>query len=87
MLTLSVRGWLPRAEAIQLELASETLIIIILVGFFLSLSPRFIPPLQSVASRIVRPVMDRVQRLQEHDVSSDVERFLTDYEGTFRTLI
>ena len=87
MFTLSVRGWLPRAEAFQLELASGVLLIIILVGIFLSLSPRFIPTLQSVATRIVRPIMERVQRLQEHDVSSDVERFLSDYESTFRRLL
>jgi uncharacterized protein (TIRG00374 family) len=87
MLTLSVRGWLPRAEAIQLELASGALISVILVGSFLSLSPRFIRPLQSIATRIVRPIMNRVQRQQEHDVSSDVERFLTDYEDTFRRLL
>jgi len=87
MLALSLRGWLPRAEAVQLELASGLLIVIILAGVFLSLSPRFIQPLQSVATRIVRPITAHIQSLQEHDISWSVERFLTDYESTFRRLI
>jgi len=87
MLVLSVKGWLPRAEALQLEVASGVLISIIFVGIFLSLSPRFIRPLQSVMTRIVRPITDHIQRLQEHDVGWSVERFLTDYENTFRRLI
>ena len=87
MVALSVRGWLPRAEAVQLEVASGVLLIAILVGVFLSLSPRFIQPLRSVATRIVRPIADHVHRLQEDDVSWSVERFLTDYENTFRRLI
>jgi uncharacterized protein (TIRG00374 family) len=87
MLALSARGWMPRAEALQLELASGTLIIIILLGVFLSLSPRFIQPLKSVTSRIIRPIMGHVQRLQEHEASWSVERFLTDYENTFRRLL
>jgi uncharacterized protein (TIRG00374 family) len=87
MLVLSFRGWLPRAEAVQLELTSGVLMIIILVGIFLSLSRRFVRPLQSVTTRIVRPITDHIQRLQEHDVSWSVERFLTDYESTFRRLV
>ena len=87
MLVLSVRGWLPRAEAVQLELASGLLIALILLGAFLSLSPRFIQPLQSLATRIVRPIADRVQNLREREVSWSVERFLTDYENTFRRLL
>jgi uncharacterized protein (TIRG00374 family) len=87
MLALSVRGWMPHAEALQLELASGALIIIILLGVFLSLSPRFIQPLQSVTSRLIRSIMDHVQRLQEHEASWSVERFLTGYEDTFRRLL
>jgi len=87
MLTLSVRGWLPPAEAVHLELAAGLLIIVILVGIFVSLSPRFIKPLQSVMTRIVRPIANHIQRLQEHEVSWTVERFLTDYENTFRRLL
>ena len=87
MLVLSFRGWLPRAEAIQLEVASGLLISIILAGIVLSLSPRFVQPLQSAMTRIVRPIADHVQRLQKHDVSWTVERFLTDYESTFRRLV
>ena len=87
MLALSIRGWLPHGEAVQLELASGVLTIIILVGVFLSVSPRFIQPLQSVAVRIIRPITDHVQRLQVHDPSWSVERFLTDYENTFRRLV
>jgi len=87
MLVLSFRGWLPRAEAVELEFASGLLIVIILVGVFLSLSSRFIKPLQSVTTRIVRPITDHIKRLQEQDVSWSVERFLTDYENTFRRLI
>jgi uncharacterized protein (TIRG00374 family) len=87
ILALSVRGWLPRAEAIQIEVASGALITITLVGVFLSLSPRFIQPLQSVTTRIVRPIASHVQRLQEHDVSWSVERLLTDYENTFKRLL
>jgi len=87
MLTLSIRGWLPHAEAVQLELASGLLTVIILVGVFLSLSPRFIEPLQSVTTRIVRPITDHIRRLQEPNVSWSVEQFLTDYENTFRRLL
>lgn len=87
MLALSVTGRMPRAEALQLEVASGVLMIITLVGVFLSLSPRFIQPLQSVSSRIIRPVMDHVQRLQKHEAEWSVERFLTDYENTFRLLL
>jgi glycosyltransferase 2 family protein len=87
MLALSAKGWLPHAEAVQLELASGILIIIILVGVFLSLSPRFIQPLRSVTVRIIRPITVHLQRLQEHDPSWTVERFLTDYENTFRKLL
>ncbi len=87
MLALSIRGWLPHGEAVQLELASGVLMIIILVGVFLSVSPRFIQPLQSVAVRIIRPITDHVQRLQVHDPRWSVERFLTDYENTFRRLV
>jgi len=87
MLVLSFRGWLPRAEAIQLEVASGLLISVILVGIVLSVSPRFIHPLQSIMTRIARPIADHIQRLQEHDVSWTVERFLTDYEDTFRRLV
>ena len=87
MLVLSFRGWLPRAEAVQLEVASGVLISIILVGIVLSLSARFIRPLQSVTTRIMRPIADHIQRLQERDVSWSVERFLTDYENTFRRLV
>ena len=87
MLVLSVRGWLPRAEAFQLEVASGVLISIVFVGIFLSLSPRFIRPLQSVMTRIVRPITDHIQRLQEPNVSWSGERFLTDYENTFRRLL
>jgi uncharacterized protein (TIRG00374 family) len=87
MLALSLRGWLPRAEAIQIELASGALIVIILVGIFLSLSPHYIQRLQSITTRIVRPITDHIQRLQEHEVSWSVERFFTDYENTFRKLL
>jgi uncharacterized protein (TIRG00374 family) len=87
MLALSVKGWLPHAEAVQLELASGVLIVITLVGLYFSLSPRFIQPLRSVTVRIIRPITDHVQRLQEHDPSWSVERFLTDYENTFRQLL
>jgi uncharacterized protein (TIRG00374 family) len=87
MLALSVRGWLPHAEAVQLELASGILIAIIFTGIILSLSPRFIQRLQSLATRIVRPIANHVQRLQVEDVSWSIERFLTDYENTFRTLL
>ncbi len=87
MFALSIRGWLPHAEAVQLEMASGLLIILILLGVFLSLSPRFIRPLQTLATRLVRPIADRVRRLQERDVSWSIERFLTDYENTFRRLL
>jgi len=87
MLVLSFRGWLPRSEALQLEAASGFLLSIILVGIFLSLSPRFVRPLQSVMARIVRPITGHIQRLQEHDVSWTVERFIIDYENTFRRLV
>jgi len=87
MLVLSVRGWLPHTEAVQLEMASGLLITLILLGMYLSLSPRFIQPLQSLASRIVGPIANRVQRLQERDVSWSVGRFLTDYESTFGRLL
>jgi uncharacterized protein (TIRG00374 family) len=87
MLALSVRGWLPHAEAVQLELASGVLIVITIVALYFSLSPRFIQPLRSVTVRIIRPITDHVQRLQEHDPSWSVERFLTDYENTFRQLL
>jgi uncharacterized protein (TIRG00374 family) len=87
MLVLSVRGWLPHREAVQLEFDSGVLMIIILVGIYLSLSPRFIQPLQSVAVRIIRPITKHIQRLQEHDPTWTVERFLTDYENTFRRLL
>jgi uncharacterized protein (TIRG00374 family) len=87
MLALSVTGRMPPAEALQLELASGVLMIITLVGVFLSISPRFIQPLQSLTSRMIRPVMDHVQRLQKHEADWSVERFLTDYENTFRRLL
>jgi len=87
MLVLSVKGWLPHSEAVQLEFASGVLIVIILVGLYFSLSPRFIQPLRSITVRIIRPITDHVQRLQEHDTSWSVERFLTDYENTFRRLL
>jgi uncharacterized protein (TIRG00374 family) len=87
MLVLSVKGWLPHAEAVQLEFASGVLIVIILVGLYFSLSSRFIQPLRSVTVRIIRPITGHVQRLQEHDPSWTVERFLTDYESTFRRLL
>lgn len=87
MLALSVRGWLPHAEAVQVEVASGVLIVIILVGVFMSLSPRFIQSLQSITIRIVRPIADHLQHLQEQEVGSSVERFFTDYENTFRILL
>jgi len=87
MFALSIRGWLPHREAIQLELASGALMITILVGVFLSLSPRFIQPLRSIAVRIIRPITNHVQRLQVHDPTWTVERFLTDYESTFKRLL
>jgi uncharacterized protein (TIRG00374 family) len=87
MLALSVKGWLPHAEAVQLELTSGILIVIVFIGVILSLSPRFFQPLQSLATRIVRPITDHIQRLQEANVSWSVERFLTDYENTFRRLL
>ena len=87
MLVLSARGWMPRAEALQLELALGALIIIILLGVFLSLSPRFIQRLQSLSSRIIRPIMDHVQRLQKREAGWSIELFLTDYENTFRRLL
>ena len=87
IIALSARGLVPRAEALQLELASGVLIIIVLLGVFLSLSSRFIQSLQSVTSRIMRPILDRVQRLQEHEASLRVGRFLTDYESMFRQLL
>ena len=87
MLVLSIRGWLPHVEAVQLEVGSGVLIILILLCVLLSLSHRFIQPLQSLATRIARPIANRVQRLQERDLGWSVERFLTDYENTFRRLL
>ena len=87
MLALSVRGLLPHAEAVQVELASGMLIVIIFIGVVLSVSPRFFQRLQSLATRIARPIANHMQRLQEHDVSWSVERFLTDYEDTFKKLV
>jgi uncharacterized protein (TIRG00374 family) len=86
-LALSAKGWLPHAEAIQLELASGLLTTIIILGLFFSLSPRFIKPLQSVTTRITRPIIAHVQHLREHEAGWSVERFLTDYEDTFRRLL
>lgn len=87
MLVLSVKGWLPHAEAVLLEMASGLMMVLILLGVFLSLSPRFIQPIQSLATRIVRPIAHRVQRLREREVSWSLERFLTDYENTCRKLL
>jgi len=87
MFALSIRGSLPRAEALQLEIASGTLIVLILLGIFLSSSPRFLRPLQSVTSRFIHPIVDHVKRLQAHEADWSVERFLSDYEDTFRRLL
>ena len=87
MFALAVMGALPRAEALQLELASGVLFTLIVLAVLLSVSPRFNQPLQSVASRIIQPIMNHVQRLQQHEASWSVERFLTDYENTFRRLL
>ena len=87
MFALSFKGWLPHGEALELEIASGILFAIILLGVFLSSSPLFIQPLQSIATRIIRPFMEHVKRLQEHEADWSVERFLTDYENTFRRLL
>jgi uncharacterized protein (TIRG00374 family) len=87
MLALSIRGRIPNAEALQVDVASGALLIVIIVGVFVSLSPRFIHTLQSIASSIIRPIMGHVQRLQKHEASWTVERFLTEYENTFRLLL
>jgi uncharacterized protein (TIRG00374 family) len=87
MFALTIRGSLPRAEAVQLELASGLLFTLILGAVYLSISPRFNHQLQSIATKIVQPIMDHVKRVQEHEASWTVERFLTDYEGTFRRLL
>jgi len=87
MFALSIRGSLPHAEALQLEISSGTLIVIILLGIFLSSSPRFLQPLQSVTSSFIHPIMDHVKRLQEHEADWSIERFLSNYEDTFRRLL
>jgi uncharacterized protein (TIRG00374 family) len=87
MLALSIRGWLPHAEAVQLELASGVLLIIILAGVFLSISPSFIEKLRSVSTRIITPIADHIKRLHGQDVDWSIERFLSDYENTFKMLL
>jgi len=87
ILALSIKGSMPRVEAIQLELGSCLLIAIIVLGLFLSASHRFIKPLQAVTSKITRPIIDHVQRQHAREADWSVERFLTDYEDTFRRLL